>query len=80
MINFNFNFKRFDLKLGRDRTAGIVLHYPWWCKYFLRFFKLKIYSGFMGETEFDLDLNYKLDGTFRAPLHIKDIKGAWEKS
>lgn len=71
-------FKHFTLKLGRDRTAGIVLHYPWWCRYFLRFFRLKIYSGWFGKTEFNLDLNYKLDGTFRPPLDIKEITGAWK--
>lgn len=73
-------FKHFTLKLGRDRSAGIVLHYPWWCRYLLRFFRLKIYSGFMGDTEFNLDLNYKDDGTYREPLNINDIKKAWDYS
>lgn len=75
-------FRQFTLYLGRDRSSSIVLHYPWWCRYFLKFFKLKIYSGFMGKTEFDLDLNYKTDGTFKknSIIDIKHLKKAWDYS
>ena len=70
-------FKKFVIKLERDRSFAIVLHYPRWCRWFLRFFELNIYAGFRESTIFFLNLDSKIDGIYKEPIHMKEIEDAW---
>lgn len=72
-------YKNFQINLGRDRTAIVSLSYPKWFRFFIKFLRLDIFSGhFFNRKVFNLNLNYKNDGTYREPLELKDIIGVYK--